>query len=76
MKNEIIKFLKTEFNFKVQEWVNLWEEYNSPSSTHETYLKLTYTEEIIKTAVKYKFPEVNDTNERVNNYLTYLESQI
>lgn len=76
MKNEIIKFLKGEFNFKVQEWIEILKEYDSPSSTHETYLKLIYTEEIIKTAVKYKFPEFNDTNERVNNYLTYLESQI
>lgn len=76
MKNEIVKFLETEFKFKVQEWANIWEDYNSPSATPETYLKVKYTEEIIKTAVKNKFPEYNDTNERVNNYLTYLESQI
>lgn len=76
MRKEINEFLEADFKFRLQEWSNLWEEYNSTSSTNETYLKLMHLEELFKTAARYKFPQYDNTNEMINNYLTYLESQI
>lgn len=71
MDKEINVFLNKEFAYRIQEWVQLNNEIDNQYS-NELLNKIQHMEEIFTTAVKYRFLNKQDTNQKVYNYLESL----
>ena len=71
MDKEINVFLKKEFAYRIQEWVQLNKEIDNQYSS-ELFNKIQHIEEVITTAVKYRFLNKQDTNQKVYNYMESL----
>lgn len=71
MDREINEFLKKDFAYRIQEWVQLNNEIDKKYS-NELFNKIQHIEEIITTAVKYRFLNKENTNQKVYNYMESL----
>lgn len=71
MDKEINVFLKKEFAYRIQEWVELNNEIDNQYS-NELLNKIQHIEEVITTAVKYRFLNKDNTNQKVYNYMESL----
>ena len=71
MDKEINVFLKKEFAYRIKEWVELNKEIDKQYS-NELLNKIQHIEEVITTAVKYRFLNKDNTNQKVYNYMESL----
>lgn len=71
MDKEINEFLKKEFAYRIKEWVELNKEIDSKYSK-ELFNKIQHIEEIITTAVKYRFLNKQDTTLKTYRYMESL----
>lgn len=71
MDKEINEFLKKEFAYRIKEWVELNNEIDSKYSK-ELLSRIQHIEEVITTAVKYRFLNKDNTNQKVYNYMESL----
>lgn len=71
MDREINEFLKKEFAYRIKEWVELNNEIDSKYSK-ELLNRIQHIEEVITTAVKYRFLNKDNTNQKVYNYMESL----
>lgn len=71
MDKEINVFLKKEFAYRIQEWVQLNNEIDKQYSK-ELLNRIQHIEEVITTAVKYRFLNKDNTNQKVYNYMESL----
>ena len=71
MDKEIKKKKKNEFAYRIKEWVELNNEIDKQYSK-ELLNKILHIEEVITTAVKYRFLNKDNTNQKVYNYMESL----
>lgn len=71
MDREINEFLKKEFSYRIQEWVQLINEIKNQFS-YELFDKIQHIEEVITTAVRYKFSEKPDATLKTYRYMESL----